>query len=71
MVNVLMVAEKPSIAQTLADALSSNHKYSTRTGVSWLTRQLCLRKLLGVDNVITFSTNSPLCNYFCIIDYSM
>lgn len=40
-VNVLMVAEKPSIAQTLADALSSNHKYSTRTGVSWLTRQVC------------------------------
>lgn len=30
-----MVAEKPSIAQTLADALSPNRKYSTRSGVSW------------------------------------
>lgn len=29
---VLMVAEKPSIAQTLADALSPNRKYSSRTG---------------------------------------
>lgn len=33
-VSVLMVAEKPSIAQTLADALSPNRKYSTRSGVS-------------------------------------
>ncbi|CAJ1433993.1 unnamed protein product [Effrenium voratum] len=33
-VSVLMVAEKPSIAQTLADALSPGHKYSSRTGAS-------------------------------------
>lgn len=32
-VTVLMVAEKPSIAQTLADALSNN-KYNSRSGVS-------------------------------------
>lgn len=61
-----MVAEKPSIAQTLADALSPNRKYSTRSGVSWFIlvhSEVVLN--VNVYIVITIITYKPcvsLCN---------